>query len=487
MLTTATLACLLLAPNVSPLFGEKGEFFDPASSLPDWSHAGYRGGEALPSVRMLTTVQEYGATPDDDTDDTEAFRKAIADNAGKSLRIPAGRYVLSDRLTIEASGTKLLGDGRDLVTLYFTTSLEEIDPTASMTGHGTQTTAWSWGGGFIQIGPTGAPRAGEAVAVVEAAARGTSELSLKNNRFSAGNRVILHGRNGDGNALAAALYEVPIEAKYDDLDNVRADFIATVERVDGDRITLDRPLPFDVPANAMAVQDFRPGATDIAFGGVTIEFPSVPYRGHFNEDGYNAIAVRNVADCWLDNLAIVNADGGVFVAGHNVTIQGVAFRADRETDDRGNTGHHGMYVHGSENLVTDFDVGTRFVHDITVGSGSVLNAFTNGRGVDLAMDHHRWAPYATLWSNIDVGAATRPFASGGTQTRGLHSAAGVTFWNIRGDRPIAMPGAEFAPPRSLFIGVQGLDPKGETFGRHVESFDGEVTPPDLHAAQRERR
>ncbi len=485
----AVLATLMLAPNTSSLWGADGEKYDPSGPLPDWSLAGYKGGEPLPEPEPDATVLDFGATPNDDADDTAAFRRAIDANAGKTVEIPAGRYLLSDRLTIEASDTVLLGAGSGETILHFTRSLEEIDPKASMTGHGTRTTAWSWGGGLIQLGPSGWFNGGTGVPLAADAARGDRTLLLDGNRFAVGDAVFLRGWNGEDpeNRLATALYEVPIDPKFDDIDNIRIRLIATVEAVDGDRVTLNRPLPFNLPAGVVSVFDFALGARGIGVRGVTVEFPTKPYRGHFDEDGYNAFEIRTLADGFLADIEIVNADGGIFIAGHRLTIDGLVMRADRETDSGGHTGHHGIYNHGSDNLVTNFDVQTRFIHDLSVGAGSVLNVFSNGRAVDLAMDHHRWAPHSTLWSNLDLGAGTRPFKSGGTSTRGLHSAAGVTFWNLRADRPIHMPSADFAPPRSLFIGVQGLDPDTKTFGRHVESFDGEMTPPDLHAAQRERR
>jgi len=48
------------------------------------------------------------------------------------------------------------------------------------------------------------------------------------------------------------------------------------------------------------------------------------------------------------------------------------------------------------------------------------------------MDHHRAAPYAVLWSNIDTGIGSRTFESSGDgEANGNHTASFVTFWNVR--------------------------------------------------------
>ena len=70
--------------------------------------------------------------------------------------------------------------------------------------------------------------------------------------------------------------------------------------------------------------------------------------------------------------------------------------------------------HGTENLVTGFDVRARLVHDVSVEWYALHTVFSKGRGLDLNMDHHREANYSSLFSQLDCGAGTRPFDSGGS-------------------------------------------------------------------------
>jgi hypothetical protein len=130
----------------------------------------------------------------------------------------------------------------------------------------------------------------------------------------------------------------------------------------------------------------------------------------------------------------------------------------------------------------------RFIHDLTV-SDSAGNVFSNGRGVDLCFDHHKRSPHENLFSNLDVGAGTRLWRSGGGAALGKHCGARGTFWNIRSARGLSYPPDAFGPWAMNLVGVT-TEQAGETEieGRWFEVFaDGVVVPEDLHAAQRQRR
>jgi hypothetical protein len=56
--------------------------------------------------------------------------------------------------------------------------------------------------------------------------------------------------------------------------------------------------------------------------------------------------------------------------------------------------------------------------------------FANGKGPQICMDLHGLFPYATLWSNINVGNGVRAFLSGGDPYWGMNSGALTSYWNI---------------------------------------------------------
>jgi len=93
--------------------------------LPDWSRAGYRGGEELPGAQsVLTTLDasSFGVIADDGVDDSAALQRAI-DEVGTIdgrdfdhlvvLRLPAGRIDLREEIHVDQSFLILRGAGSD--------------------------------------------------------------------------------------------------------------------------------------------------------------------------------------------------------------------------------------------------------------------------------------------------------------------------------------------------------------------------------------
>lgn len=490
----ACLAALMVAASVraepSVLWNEQGERTGPGEALPDFSYAGYhRGEDPLPTLEPDVLVTDFGATPDDDTDDTAAFRKALEEAGGRTIGVPAGRFVLSDILEIDESNTLLQGAGAGETILHFTRSLEEIAPRRATTGHGTQTSAYSWSGGLIRLQGDHASQRPPQAKLAEKSEQGQSTLTLRENPYAVGDEIVITANEGEDGSLAQYLYRGDVRDGDTDIDRIRTRMIATVTAVDGNTVTLDRPLRFEARPEWITVAKFEPAVVESGVEHLTIEFPSRPYKGHFTEDGLNAIAIGNAAHSWVRDVEIVNADSGIFSSGDFITIDGLIVRSEREPDRRGNTGHHGIITSGTESLVTNFDYQTRFVHDLGLSRGSTGNVYASGRGVDLNFDHHRWAPYQNLFTDIDAGHGSRYFASGGTNTRGRHTAAGATFWNIRGEQPAKLPNSDFGPPSGLFfVGVYGLDPAEAPEGWHVEAIaPSSLVPANLYAAQLSRR
>jgi hypothetical protein len=98
----------------------------------------------------------------------------------------------------------------------------------------------------------------------------------------------------------------------------------------------------------------------------------------------------------------------------------------------------------------------RYIHDVTIASGTSLNVFRDGGGEDLNLDHHRTAPMGNLFTNLNMGQGTRPFASGGRKDRGAYSGRGNTYWNLKRDSggPLLLPDCDFGPLLN-FVGAFG--------------------------------
>ena len=136
--------------ETSALWGRAGERWEPAGRLPDFSYAGYQRGESpLPERTPDVSVTDFGAVGDGRIDDTAAFQKALLEAQGKTIGIPAGRYVITDILTISESSTVLQGAGPQLTVLYVPKPLESIRPNMGATTTGQPTSNYSWSGGIV--------------------------------------------------------------------------------------------------------------------------------------------------------------------------------------------------------------------------------------------------------------------------------------------------------------------------------------------------
>ena len=269
--------------------------------------------------------------------------------------------------------------------------------------------------------------------------------------------------------------------------------VARVTALDGDRLTLDRPLRTDVRAAwTPTLRKFVPEVEECGLEGVAIEFEPGPYRGHFREDGYNGVEVNGTHN-WVRDVTVKNGDSGIYVHGQFNTVSGVALTADRVAHSSGNTGHHGLTANGQDCLFTDFTIRTKFYHDLSVDGGATGNVFSAGRGSDLCLDHHRNAPYENLFTDLHLGKGTRPWQSGGASGKGSHTASGATFWGLDSLAKVSPPGPDFGPPGLLFIGLNANDggvtepvtlPGGWYYEPHRPT---RLEPANLHRAQLRRR
>jgi hypothetical protein len=484
----ATMALLFSAAvsraETSLLFGANGELWDRGGRLTDFSFAGYHSGEApLPRPAVSANVKDFGAQGDGVSDDTGAFREAIQKAPDGAILIPAGKYVLTDILEITRPNLVLRGEGPDKTILFYPKGMEQIRPSLDATSSGRPTTAYSWSGGLFWI--KGRQQGALLGGLSDRAERGSQVLMLdREARVQPGDKIeITQEDPGDG-SLLQHLYAGQPDATSD-LKKVRTRFASRVKAVEGARITLERTLRTDLdPRWKAVVKLFRPSVREVGIEDLCFEFPDVPYRGHFNEDGFNPIAISGAADCWVRNVRIVNADSGPFLNGSSfVTLDGLVFESFRQGTKAGETGHHGVTV-GDDNLLVNFDFRCKFIHDITV-EGTGGGVVSRGRGVDLSFDHHKRYPHANLFTEIDLGEGTRLYKCGGGANRGRHAAAWTTFWNLDARRPQRGFPEGFGPDLMTIVGFPSGDPVvRETKGVWFEPISPALLqPPNLYEAQ----
>ena len=492
-------AICLLAPL--PADAEPTRIYGPGGAdwnrqggpLPDFSYAGYQRGEKpLPERAAEVSVGDYGAAGDGIADDTSAIQRAIDENPGKVILLPEGRYLISDVITIRESGTVLQGEGPEKTYLYAPTPLQEIHP-RPIQYPATGGTSYAYSGGFLHVIGSSGHFAGDSQPVAAPARRGATVVELApGHGFEPGDEIGIVATEDAGQTLLRHLYR-------DDPGDISAAgdsrsfrHFTRVAAVDGGRLTLERPLPIDLRSEwRPEARRFQPRIEEVGIEHLAIEFPRQPYLGHFTEAGHNAIHIHGAVHSWVRNVRILNADSGIFLGGGSVfcTIDGVVVESSRRTSNPLDAhGHHAISLTGADCLCTNFDIQARFIHDLTVSGGSTGNVFSNGRGLDLALDHHKRGPYENLFSNLDLGRGSRVFRSGGAASVGRHAGAGNTYWNLVSRNSVEVPEG-FAPDRMNIIGLRMRGRNSEDpDGRWVETIrPGTVDPPDLHAAQLERR
>ena len=493
-LLTLVLFAALTAPltaQTSELWGVNGERWNPRSRLPDFSFAGYHSGETpLPNVPRGVSVKEYGARGDGQTDDTAAFLKALATVKSGAIEVPPGRYRITNILEIKRSHIVLRGAGPDKSVLVLPKPLNDIKPNWGATTAGRPTSNYSWSGGFIWLkGNLGSQLLAKITANAQRGERTIRVSTAKNLR--AGQRVEILETDTPENSLADQLYSGDAGEKTKLLGSTRASIVCHILNINGDAIEIDRPLRFDTkPEWQPRVLSFEPTVAESGIENLGFEFPLTPYAGHFTELGFNAVTFTGVADCWARHLRIANADSGIFANGYFCTIQQVVYESARPPDKQfGSTGHHGFGFEGEDNLFTDFDFRTQFIHDITVDHNASGNVSAQGKGVDLCFDHHRRAVNENLFTDIDAGAGTHLWRSSGGDALGKHAGARNTFWNVRAVRAQEYPPPDFGPPSINLISVETRQPSEKNVnGRWFEAIATDrIVPQDLHAAQLARR
>ncbi len=478
------------AAQHSALWGERGENWNSESRLPDFSFAGYHCGEkALPNVPPGVSVKNFGAKGDGVTDDSQAFLDALEKVRSGAIEVPPGRYRITRILEITRPNVVLRGAGPDKSILFLPIPLNDIKPNWGATTTGQRTSNYSWSGGFITVrGSLGSKKLGDIIGTPK---RGDRVLEVSSAAgLRVGQEIELQQSDTPDNSLAVDLYSGDSGPVVNLKGRARTSLVARIVAIEGLRVTLNRSLRSDVRAEwKPQLRAFTPNVTESGVENLGFEFPLQPYAGHFTELGFNPIALSGVAHCWVRNIRVVNADSGPYISGTFNTVDGVVLESTRPVDKQQCTGHHGISLGGTDNLTTHFDIRTRFIHDVTVSGFCSGNVVANGRGVDLALDHHRYAPHENLFTDLHAGAGTRLWKCGGGADLGKHCGTRGTFWNIRAAKSLSYPPAAFGPPTMNLVALETTSPSETTAnGTWFEAIKpAEIHPQDLREAQLRRR
>ena len=460
---------LVAQAGTSQLWGESGELWSPLGRLPDFSYAGYAQGESsIPNLPQKAYVTDYGATGDGVTDDTAAFQAAIDDIDRGAVMIPQGLYRIEGQLRIQKSQFVLKGSGTEKTILLFPNSLTDLFGSAPQ---------WSWNGGLIEISPTDTPAL--LTNVVDESARGDNGLQVEDSEgIFAGEMVILHLTDDADGSLGRHLYAEQADGgdcSWQQPLTLRIPL--RIETVEDNQLTFTQPFRHDIRAEWSPVLKSYPDLNQVGIESLKIQFPDVPYAGHLDEPGYNAIFMKGgVVNSWVRDVTIENSDNGILTDTYSkwITVDGLTLE--------GRYGHHGLNVaHTADSLFQNLHFASEWRHAMTVDHRSNGNVFKeiSSDGLELAMDHHRDSPFENLFTKISSAVN---LLNGGSSCAGYPGGARNTVWGHTS--PLVPP--YWKHIQTNLIGPSTIEQSLTTDREWIEVLD-EVFPADLHKAQLHRR
>lgn len=495
------------AASAAALLSEYARSPDTHPNLPNVSFAGYRASEApLPDTPVVANVRETGAKGDGTTDDSAAFQSAI-DKAkaagGGTILVPAGNYMLSQVVRLDADNLILKGEcpGRSILT--FSQPLQSAIGPFPAGG----STRWSWSGGMVWIAPADSFKpdgkladtrehrwekwkVGKELASIEPAERGAATLTVSSTEgIKAGDYVAISYASPADNSLMAVIAGHPKVAEW---DFNRAVWLKAqpyvwpvqVKAVSGNTLTLAQPLRVPIlPQFEAKVFEIGSIIQETGVRGLTIAFPPHPTLPHNKYEGYNGIYVNRAINCFIENVEIVNSDNGIIHASakHTTTC---------EIKITGGFCHHAtaMREFSADNLIESFFIDADVMHGINMewlSSGNVWREGTMKKGT---FDSHCGLPFDSVRTNITINNTGKP---GGAKQAGPFAGARVVHWNIDVSGPGDFINQPEQFPMGALVGVRGAPlvpgtsfamPAGEK-GTLVLEDGQKPTPDDLFTEQ----
>lgn len=479
----------------SALWGVAGERWSEASRLADFSAAGYRSGvREPPRPAVVASVRDFGATGDGVSDDTAAFEAALAATETGAVLVPRGNYRISRPLSIRRPGVVLRGeDANESVIMA-----AAIHGDCSMRNQGPPNCAPYNGAAMLQI--EGVVGGDKLATVVAAASRGERRLQLSSaTGIRAGQWIRLKMSNPADNSLGCHIYldQGCLNAERQAwFEGHIIDWLVRVDSVEGDSVTLERPLRLDVRAAWQPeIWSFSAPVQESGIENLSLRFSGEAYAGHNREQGHYGILIRDAYNCWVRDVTIIDADRGIEISGGYNTISGVQLRAalrlPLSTANVFATGHYGVSVtsrRSQDNLIENSVVETVFVHNLSVGNFANGNVFSGIRSAVPHFDHHGAGAYENLYTEISLSDSGQNLFLSGGRRPDEPGGARTTLWNVTFPGSASLGRLPQDLPGLTLVGVDGMGDVASMPGWWVESWPGAATvPPNIFQAQRALR
>lgn len=461
--------------------------------LPDNSFAGVHYGEpATKPAPPAFNAKDFGARGDGLAEDGEAIQAAL-DLAGKNggrVHLPAGRYRVSRRLVLGASGVALVGEGAGRTTIFFPRSLAQIDPRENGGG----ASAYSWSGGLLHLGPKedfSGPRLrpeeendwrqGERLTEVELGVkRGDLSIRVRDASRLTGRRwVFLSWDLTQDRRVLEEMAGQKVDWKRNGKNWERRRSLpwpVEISAVEGNTLRLRQPMRLSVGEGQVVwVRALDRSVSHVGLEGLRLEMGSGAARKHLAETGFNAVFLHRCLHCHVKDVEITGADNGVILnATKNASVRNVRLLGDRRF-------HHGFFSkHTHDALFSDFVLECPVTHGINADIFGSGNVWSRGRMEHGTFDFHRGMQFDLIRTDIDIHDDGQ---IGGNEDAGPEQGVRVVHWNIR----LRGKSAAVAPrvlPSGALVGIQGAsEPVACDAPCVVESAGEAPKPANLYEAE----
>lgn len=460
---TGTYSVILTLDPDSSLEGTVKEWMDfvgkrEENVLLDFSYAGYRHGEEAPAeVETLGyavyDVTDYGAIPDDDLSDREAFIKALTAALGKTPTIdasnclsfphkaqanaviyfPEGEFILhteeddvngkSQSILIQAGNIIIKGAGKDRTTLAMRSPMLPADenilyssPDMIQLKHNSTFSSYEIAAGVTQDSPKGSFH-------VEV----SSSASINE-----GDWVCLHVKNNSSEFVDAELAPYTADPSWDiAINGVEVIEYHKVKAIRDNVIIFMEPLHHEVTAGTgWEIKKYphyeNVGIEDLTFKGEAKE--NFDHHGSWNDDGgFKPVSMSRVTDSWIRRVGFVNISEACSiinssnVSAYDITIEGVR-------------GHAAVRSQASSRVLIartldNTSNGAGQFHAVGVSRQSIGTVlWRNIWGNDSCFESHATQPRATLIDCCSGG--WHRGHQGGESQMAPHHLADLTIWNF---------------------------------------------------------
>lgn len=501
--------------------------------LLDFSYAGYSHGEiAPPDVETLGwkvyDVTDYGAIPDDNISDRDAFLECIKAATGKDyvfssnnarlvfnsnssvkaiIYFPEGDFILhSDDDDHEVDGKKfsrsivirsgdivLKGAGRDKTNLVMAAPMQPLDESEL---YSSPTML-----GFQHYSGEGERHK---VDVVADAPKGSFTITVSDaSPFKVGDYVCLTVVNTTPEAIAEELAPYEIVSTMADIRNggVKVKDIHMIKEKSGNTITFYEPLMHGINASwGWKLNDYscykNVGIEDLSFKGyANADFK---HHGSWEDDGgYKPLLMQRLVNSWIRRVDFIDiSEGATFSSCANSSAYDIVFKGNRGHSSVRSTSSSRIFIGATKDITSGpalaggaFIEGAGHCHGVGVTQtsiGAVL--WNNTLGLDSFVEMHGGQPRATLL-DCSTGAFKKGSQGGSPEALPNHL-ADLTIWNYASTNTLSgeftwWEGSwRFLPP--VIVGLHGPAsgvnfPEGSYI---VDSNRGqEVEPRSLYEAQ----